>query len=790
MKKQFFAFILSAITYIGSSALAMDEPPPDTFIITTKEAGIINDHLVKGERVIIHARGIKAGEITYKDKDTSQSLTTRKIAFVNDVRISWEGDGILEVEAQDNIVFEDGAVIKNKGKGGLRLVSKGGCIKFQGLSPQIDFRESEGAICILHKIPEVQQENAFNPHDYEKHIQKNSRVLYSSFNCIPDAKDIRLIYNSDSHYCFSSDIYYKDKSFFIDMKAFQGIFNFNGRSLSLSCNRGYREPVPTCPASFLFKKCLPENWGEQVIFMAPPLEDTQNNLLTYLEKGENFKAIKCIGEIFIGELVKWQAGRLAFYNGAEKNTPLHIAAKMGRVEPLKFMLLHIFKPFSADLRSDQPTFKYLMRNPFSLLGRKNAEGFKPIDLAVQHGHIDIVNEIMSCYTRYNVPQLLGKERLLNLIIEQEKRTLSMKSFLENFEDPPFLFGKLVQGFPIKDEALQKEYKRQQQVERRFFLHCKEPKDLRQPGTARTRWIFDDFKDKYNARQSLPSYNLEGVPSRSRIILLQAITNHKLSTITDIKTCQCNKTYWNKEPKEHYTQLVDNFPITYQWGGKIHKVKNMPTERKPGFAYYQEIGDYESICQQVPEIEKRLPAQKIAKLLKGARVTGKSITAQILQEKGYSRERNVEGKFSAEADASYLNCLHFLLDLEVASRFVNNSKSSYDKLPIGSANTRAFSLQRRKQLSFDQLLSKQSSYHPFTDRDESKTPITRENAIKKINKKFQKNWNSHDKSLTAEIAEWQALHPGGYIIKTPEGLHQELLEEYGGDYESSGEEYSL
>ena len=44
MKKHFLILILSTATYIGSPVLAMDEPPPDTFIITKKAADLMNLH--------------------------------------------------------------------------------------------------------------------------------------------------------------------------------------------------------------------------------------------------------------------------------------------------------------------------------------------------------------------------------------------------------------------------------------------------------------------------------------------------------------------------------------------------------------------------------------------------------------------------------------------------------------------------------------------------------------------------------------------------------------------------
>lgn len=102
------------------------------------------------------------------------------------------------------------------------------------------------------------------------------------------------------------------------------------------------------------------------------------------------------------------------------------------------------------------------------------------------------------------------------------------------------------------------------------------------------------------------------------------------------------------------------------------------------------------------------------------------------------------------------------------------------------------MQRGGILSLKDLLDKTSLYHPYTNTD-AEGVFQRERAIKCINDKFhdiiRRNRKEEcNEDTLASIIKWEELHSGGHIIKTKEGLHQELLEEYGGDYESSGEEY--
>lgn len=787
--------------------------PSVAYVISQEEAMTISQELAKGGRVKITCRGIKMMEedVPPIPLPSSSTLSTplvasNEITFDSHVHLTWEGKGILEIEALKDIIFKEGALISNHGKGGLRLVSREGTIQFASPEPQIDFENSEGALSIFYNPIGTDEEKYKHPKDFKSHIKIDPlKVFYRAFMFIHNDTDLEnMEANPHESYALSCDL---GEIFFRDLKRmsrpFAGTFNFNGiRFLSKTYCDGYRDhkrnafvrtfvPHP-CIVSHVFEQCLEEDWGENTFYLAPPLDKDRSRLLTSLDYGDEETAIELIEKMFHWSSDLSAVGKLVFFEGTGQNTPLHIAAEKGLTKSLQVMLSKVFAHFLSEHRirhgsdtiycSPDDYNKYLQRGPFSLLGRKNADGFRVIDLAVRQGHIETAGEIISHYHRYNMHSFLGKGLLIDFVRQQEESPLEsfteMMALLENFQEPPLRFDGLLEGFPITEQAREAEYRRQLRVGWRFFM--------RPPGTTRTCQIFGDFTVRYQPGATpFPIFNLEGISSRSRIILLQAITNHKLQTYIS-QNPALKQAYWldteeRIDDEKTYIQSVDRFPVAYKFGGLTHTIKNMPTTHKPGYAYYHEIGKYEGICQILTEIEKSIPSQKIAKLSHRSRISGKSITTQKLKTKGYvDREGG-----NPQEDAAYLNRINFLLDLEIACRLVNRSPSLYDLLPVSGANARAFFLQRKGLLSLADLLNKASPYHPYSDTEGSSQ---RERAIKGINDKSHETANEGGIHYDEAITRWQKLHPIGLIIKTSEGLHQELLEEFGGDYESSGEEY--
>lgn len=786
--------------------------PSKSFFINEEEAQKINSYLSKRKTVKIFLKEENLyqpkslfGVIKVDDEEiysvyigpiSDANATT--ITFKKGAPIVWNSDGVLDVfnnRVGGDIVFEEGASIKNAGNGGLKLCSSEGIIKFPSAETQIDFEESQGAICILYNPPGELYKKYLTYNQcykyFDKNIKRNNNVLCNSFMLITNPNELRAMSrNPQGNYSLLHDI--KDDNFLSyyeiiyskQASPFKGSFHFNGAKLI-----GPELKPDSCKVSFVFENHLlqEENWAANILFMVPPLKPQQKNLLHFLKLRKETEANDCIREIFSGDSDHlWRAGRLAFYDGIKKNTPLHIAAKKGLVESLTYMLSEIFSPFRPDQNSP-----YLKRNPFSLLGRKNNKGLRPIDLAVQCGQTDTAKVIINYYTVYKLQYLLRKEMLLSLIGQQQEQAQPMRRLLDEFEDPPVPFSVTLQGFPNKNEALKNEYSHQLGAGQKFFM--------RRPETHKTKKIFNDFEEKYKIEniqglkenekeRYFPTYDLTGLSSRSRIILLQAIKNKKLKTFNSEKMSYYWKKYEEKtEDDIPYFKYSDCFPITYQCGELTYKIRNQPSEKKPGHAYCYEIEAYEAICIIVSAIEQRISGEKIAKIFKQSRLTGRNISAKMLEDEGYQ----TSGNSSSKEDAEYLNRLLFLIDLEVVFRLVDASQSYWDCLPVASANARAFSLQQRKKITLLDLLDKSSKYHPFTDNNNYSQ---REMAIKKLNEKFHEEATEDDKllnaKLTSKIKEWRKLHPGGFIIKTPEGLHQELLEEYGGECESSGEEYTF
>lgn len=780
--------------------------PSKSHTITEEEAVIINQNLAKGKRVKITCRGIETKKkkavvmpsLSSSSLDHSLPVISDEITIDSAARLAWNGKGILEIKAKGNIIFKEGASISNQGKGGLKLVSREGTIQFESPEPQVDFENSEGAISIFYNPRGADHEKYTNPMDFRSHVRIDLRkAFYGAFMLIHNLEDLKNIRtNPQGNYSLN---YYLPEISFREFKRmdvpFKGTFNFNGIGFSSrtyydsyydhkkQCRVGSFNKHP-CIISHIFENCLEEDWGENTFYLSPPLDEDESRLLTSLELSDEEAIRQSIEKIFPWGTDLSAAGKLTFFEGAEKNTPLHIAAERGLVGSLKLMLSKIFEPYKLEHSSP-----YLRRNPFSLLGRKNADGFRPVDLAVRQGHIKAAGEIISYYHRYNMHFLLGRDLLVSSVRQQEESPLEnfagMLALLDGFQDVPLRFGRLLEGFPINEQAKQEEYSRQLQVGWRFFF--------RLPGTMRTQQIFREFVNKYNSQdRSFPEFNLEGLSSRSRIILLQAITNHKLQTYCS-QNPALKQAYWldreeRIDDENTYIQSVDRFPVIYKFGGLTHTVTNMPTTHKPGFSHYQNIGKYEDICRELMEIEKSISPEKIAKLSRHSRLSGKSITPQKLIDKGYE----VREGGNPKEDADYINKINFLLDLENVFRLVKGSQSAWDCLPIPGANARVFSLQRRGVLSLQDLLNKTSPYHPYSDTEGSSQ---REKAIKGINERFHEvaveRENPYDEEATcisSSIAQWKELHPIGRIIKTPEGLHQEFLEEYGGGYESSGEDY--
>ena len=79
------------------------------------------------------------------------------------------------------------------------------------------------------------------------------------------------------------------------------------------------------------------------------------------------------------------------------------------------------------------------------------------------------------------------------------------------------------------------------------------------------------------------------------------------------------------------------------------------------------------------------------------------------------------------------------------------------------------------------MTKENPYHLFSGN-------RREEAIYAISDLFHQKINKRQKASEVSLQSWKERRAYGQIIASEEEMHQELLEQFGGGYESEGEDY--
>lgn len=690
-----------------------------------------------------------------------------KISLAADTKIIWGGEGVLVLKAKNGIQFNPGSLIESQGKGGLILnpdasrESPEATVNFEGDKPQIDFSKGYGSVSLFYNPPEKLEEGSHkykNPQDFSVDIVMG-QGLFKAFMLIHHYSDLlNMKLNSNGDYALSTDpcpdgALSRQSS--PSAYKFLGTFNYNAQNMFNS----KQNPKDNGKSyivfdDYVFEGCFEERLGKKIFYKHLPLLSDERGFLKAIKKNNS----QTVNDYL---LQKRKAHDLAFVKDQRLHTPLHIAAYYGRLE-----ILEKFRPI-------------LFKNQkvgFSLLERKDAEGKTALDLSFEQGHREVTLYLMNLYVEENYPFerqqmfLKNAERRLNEVRLSYNRICD---YLEQKDLPPTKLNTYWQGFPKKLEAEEKESERQKTVHERFFV--------RELKTPKTILITKKFLEDYASKTEGTVYKLDGLPSRSRIILLKEITRLKLQKY-DSKANDYWKinTEYDESGNHSWHVGVDFFPTQYYFGGATHTLENQFTPQKPGYTHYREIGKYEEIEPKIKAIALKLEPKKITKLLRNFRLTGKAITEKMLVEDGYQGD-------APTYDALYLMRLSFLLDIEIASRLVRPEELShfkesiFDRLPIAIACSRIFDLQMQEFCTFEDYLSKTGDFHCFSHELER-----RKSAIEGVNKKYLDLLKS---TLTDEsVLKWDATHPYGKVIVTSEQLHQELLENYGGDCESEGEEY--
>ena len=113
----------------------------------------------------------------------------------------------------------------------------------------------------------------------------------------------------------------------------------------------------------------------------------------------------------------------------------------------------------------------------------------------------------------------------------------------------------------------------------------------------------DSNPTYLVPQPLPTINLTGVPSRSRIVLISKLT---------------------KKVKERTT-------IKYHVEDQVFTCEHIPSDQQPGNIYLLGIGSYDpdEIAKVMVSISRRIMPSSIAKITTKSRKTGKLITKETI-----------------------------------------------------------------------------------------------------------------------------------------------------------------
>jgi hypothetical protein len=697
-------------------------------------------------------------------------LLGKKIIFEKDVKLSWGGKGVLVIKAENDIEFEEGSLIESLGKGGVILHPNSlgkkpdATVKFASQVPYIDFSKGSGAISLFYN-PETGDKNHKyqNPTNWSPFIKTSENNYFKSFMFINNGNDLGDInLNLEGNYALSKNVPVSIDTTRLDQK-FRGFFLHNGNSLTQSGWISF-DKYPR-PAHDVFLELFSNRWNHHILELSPPLLEEERNIFKLTEKGrqkqfeENFENYNSFPLI-----------------NTKGETLLHVAIRTQYPEIIDFIL-----------------GKFSNQNCYikELLEREDFSGHTPLMVAAKYGNTDLFAHLYKIYRQHNLfPPL---ELLLELsekrIKEVQKDPLEIFEFLKTCKEEPVLFNFYWQGFSDFKEAVQKEYFRQQKVTDRFFA-IKFSTGKTKTVNFRTKKIFDNFIEEYNAKvkQGKP-YNLNGVPSRSRIILMYNISEEKL------KKDFAQTDYWTKETKSDqsenfsWEEITDRFSAQYSFGGETHTFTNKPTSKKPGFIYYHNLGTYQdSILPNLYKIFYKVSPSNLAGLFHESRISGNAITHLHLMKLGY------KGSLSeAIEDTNFLNRLQLLLDLEVVSRLHENGnqKTDFDQLPIGLACARSFILCQEGKLSLVDILKYNSKNGNLFEGEIG----ARQHAIWEMNQAFNERFKGHSELRRIsniidldKMNEWEKIHQHGITIATREEMHQELLEEYGGGYESDGDGY--
>lgn len=705
--------------------------------------------------------------------DVLISRNSGDFIFPDDTRLHWDGQRILEVRVDGNLIFNAGVILQHTGAGGGLILatynhksgleassSIRGIIDFSKASrPCVDFSQSQGALSILYNPEKLDSsDNKYaNPTDFTPFIMKSDLSWFKAYMLIHNERDCELMAAQKvGDYALSR---YRVKS----------PIKFDGFAGAINRNRGdfqgpyYSWSLYLTIEHFLFERSSSSSsvWGQQFTDVAPPLYGSQLALFDAVESSIEAK----IESVFSAASPE----SFACIRGADLKTSLHVAAEIGNLAAIEAIW--------------QATHRKLGRN---FIDRRDAHGQTALELAIAAGKVEAVQLLVELYqkNKWIVDFHLMAESAEQIQAQISSPYEQIARLLKDQDASPVDISPEWRAFPCRANADAYDDRSARKAHDRFFL--RDTSSL-----ERVQALYKKFDIEYGriaetgfmatTGTRVPTLNIDGIPSRSRIMLMRFIFERKLNMLNDPKVPRIK--YWRDGMREG--QIVDRHPINFDFGGTVHTFESQPTREKPGFAYYKQIGAYDgpkddAIKGKIGALSLLVAPQKIAQLLTISRVSGNAINAENLCSAGYTGD-------NADGDATYLNRFIILWDLEVASRLMrrDTAPSAFDLLPVGTGIARAQSCVAGQVMNYIPFLT--NSGEPGAVHIFSGSADERSAAISKIGHALEDQLCETRKRQRA--AEFEEKNRNWRTAATAERYHQELLGEYGGGYESSGERYS-
>lgn len=595
--------------------------------------------------------------------------------------LTWSGDGVYEIQAAGNIIFKPNVRIEYTGSGGglilrpyytkdkyqysSKNVSAGTLIFEEGSQP-IDFSQSRNSAISIFYRPSGTYNKYANPRDFSPHIRlpedqtKRDSIYVEAFMLVENKDDFRNTSQFEGNYALGQTIEI-DQRVESDRLALMpnSILNMNHFDWAKKWNvDGQDFDLFVLGRSF-----------SKSLACSPPYVDFKKALLQAAQTGDM--------SAFEG---RW------FYDcrlteGSTRRNLLHVAAANGHTHFLQKAHESITR--RSGLIIDNWHFF------LHLVTASDREGNTALDLAAFGGHLGTINWLVGILKeKANVSVSIQKVEAAARAnpgdasdLEQPyERTINYLRGLNEIQG----FGKYWLGYPITRAGFEEEYRYAQYTNQRFFI--------RNVGTTKTTNFLERFKEEYK-QFSASSFGLEGIPSRSRIILFPNVGVKKIK----------------KKDTSRFQNGEDKFPTGYrvqQDPDVTVVVRNNPTTNQPGNVYLIGIPRYNpgEIPASINQIVGNFPyqgSQKIAALMRQSRLLGMPITTEHLLEQGYAGT-------TPQEDAIFLNKLGLLLSFEVSRKLPEQPT-----LPIGISCARAFTLIEKGYLTWDQFLTKDKPYHFFS-----------------------------------------------------------------------------